>query len=225
MRKKLVILFGMVLLALVGLVLKITVINATEGDQYSKQVLLQTQQQYTSRVIPCKRGDILDKNGNLLATSSKVYNVILDCKAINENEDYVEPTIKALTDIFGADEEKIRTLLTEDKTKESQYQILMKEVSVEQKKTFDEYTTVSEDSNLSDEEKKERENVQGVWFEETYLRSYPFASLACDTVGFTFDAETADWGLEGYYNSTLNGTDGRQYGYFNDQSDVEQSII
>ena len=32
MRKKLVILFGMVLLALVGLILKITVINATEGE-------------------------------------------------------------------------------------------------------------------------------------------------------------------------------------------------
>ena len=225
MRKKLVILFGMVLLALVGLVLKISVINATEGDQYSKQVLMQTQQQYTSRVIPCKRGDIYDKNGNVLATSSKVYNVILDCKAINSDPDYAEPTTQALVSIFGADESKIQSLLTGDKTKESQYQILMKEVSVEQKKEFDEYTTVEEDSDLSEEEKTVRENVQGVWFEETYHRSYPFTSLACDTIGFTFDAETADWGLEGYYNDTLNGTDGRQYGYFNDSADVEQSII
>lgn len=215
----------MVLLALVGLVLKISVINATEGDQYSKQVLMQTQQQYTSRVIPCKRGDIYDKNGNVLATSSKVYNVILDCKAINSDPDYAEPTTQALVSIFGADESKIQSLLTGDKTKESQYQILMKEVSVEQKKEFDEYTTVEEDSDLSEEEKTVRENVQGVWFEETYHRSYPFTSLACDTIGFTFDAETADWGLEGYYNDTLNGTDGRQYGYFNDSADVEQSII
>ena len=35
----------------------------------------------------------------------------------------------------------------------------------------------------------------------------------------------ADWGLEGYYNSTLTGVDGRQYGYFNNNSDVEQTII
>ena len=225
MRKKLVILFGMVLLALVGLILKISVINATEGDKYSKQVLMQTQQQYASRVIPCKRGDIFDKNGNLLATSSKVYNVILDCKAINSDQDYLEPTVKALLKFFDADEEKIQKLLTDDKTKNSQYRILLKEVTVDEKKAFDEYTTVGENSKLSDEEKKERENVQGVWFEETYLRSYPFESLACDTIGFTFDAETADWGLEGYYNSTLNGTDGRQYGYFNDSADVEQTII
>ncbi len=30
---------------------------------------------------------------------------------------------------------------------------------------------------------------------------------------------------EGYYNSTLTGVDGRQYGYINDDSDVEQTII
>ena len=225
MRKKLVILFGMVLLALVGLILKITVINATEGEQYSKQVLMQTQQQYTSREIPSKRGDIYDRNGNILASSSKVYNVILDCKVINSEEKYVEPTVRALVDIFGADEEEVRTLLSDEKTKDSQYQILMKGVSVDDKKAFDDYTTVEEDSDLSEEEQADRQNVQGVWFEETYERNYPFKSLACDTIGFTFDADTADWGLEGYYNSTLTGTDGRQYGYFNDSSDVEQTII
>ena len=225
MRKKLVILFGMVLLALVGLILKITVINATEGEQYSKQVLMQTQQQYTSREIPSKRGDIYDRNGNILASSSKIYNVILDCKVINSEEKYVEPTVRALVDIFGADEEEVRTLLSDEKTKDSQYQILMKGVSVDDKKAFDDYTTVEEDSDLSEEEQADRQNVQGVWFEETYERNYPFKSLACDTIGFTFDSDTADWGLEGYYNSTLTGTDGRQYGYFNDSSDVEQTII
>lgn len=34
-----------------------------------------------------------------------------------------------------------------------------------------------------------------------------------------------DVGLESYYNSTLMGADGRQYGYINDNSDVEQTII
>ena len=35
----------------------------------------------------------------------------------------------------------------------------------------------------------------------------------------------ADAGLEGYYNATLTGVDGRQYGYINNNSDVEQTII
>ena len=77
---KLVWLFGMVVLAFVGLGIRITVINASQGNQYSKQVLSQSQQKYDSRVIPFKRGDITDRNGVVLATSEKVYKVILDYK-------------------------------------------------------------------------------------------------------------------------------------------------
>ena len=84
MSRKLVGLFLAVILALVGLAGKITYINATEGDRYSRIVLSQAQQKYESRTIPYRRGDILDRNGELLATSEKVYNVILDCKVVND---------------------------------------------------------------------------------------------------------------------------------------------
>lgn len=225
MRKKLAGLFILVLLALVGLTFRITYINAKSGDKYKKQVLIQSQQQYDSRTIPFKRGDITDRNGTVLATSSKVYNVILDCKVVNSNEAYMEPTVKALSEQLGLDEDTIRGLLTGEQTKNSQYQILKKEISMDEKKTFEAYTTVPEDSKLSEEERLERKNVQGVWFEEDYLRNYPMNSLACDTIGFTFAGNVADWGLEGYYNSTLNGVDGRKYGYFNQDSDLEQTII
>lgn len=226
MKGKLVGLFAVVLLALVCLLGRITYINAISGNKYKKQVLTQAQQKYESNILPGKRGDIYDRNGNILATSNKVYNVILDCKAVNSEEgDYVEPTVRALTEVLGLDEDDIRSRLTSEKTKNSQYQIIKKQLSMDDKKKFDEYTTVTEDSDLSDEQKKERSNVKGVWFEEDYLRSYPFDDLACDTIGFTLARDTADVGLESYYNSTLTGADGRQYGYINDDSDVEQTII
>ena len=226
MKGKLVGLFAVVLLALVCLLGRITYINAISGNKYKKQVLTQAQQKYESNILPAKRGDIYDRNGNILATSNKVYNVILDCKAVNSEEgDYVEPTVRALTEVLGLDEDEIRSRLSSEKTKNSQYQIIKKQLSMDDKKKFDEYTTVTEDSNLSDEQKKERSNVKGVWFEEDYLRSYPFNDLACDTIGFTLARDTADVGLESYYNSTLTGADGRQYGYINDDSDVEQTII
>ena len=226
MKGKLVGLFAVVLLALVCLLGRITYINAISGNKYKKQVLTQAQQKYESNILPGKRGDIYDRNGNILATSNKVYNVILDCKAVNSEEgDYVEPTVRALTEVLGLDEDDIRSRLTSEKTKNSQYQIIKKQLSMDDKKKFDEYTTVTEDSDLSDEQKKERSNVKGVWFEEDYLRSYPFNDLACDTIGFTLARDTADVGLESYYNSTLTGADGRQYGYINDDSDVEQTII
>lgn len=228
MRMKLVWLFGIVVLAFVGLGIRITVINASQGKQYSKQVLSQSQQKYDSRVIPFKRGDITDRNGVVLATSEKVYKVILDCKVVNTKEEYVEPTIKALVDVLGLDEETIQEKLEDETTKSSQYQILQSNVSINQKKAFEDYTDVSSDEakeTLTKEEIAERSNVKGVWFEEDYRRVYPLNSTASHLVGFTYTGDTADWGIEGYYSSTLNGVNGRQFGYYNSDDDVEQTII
>jgi len=229
MKKKLAILFSIVLLALVGLVARITYINATSGKKYKKLVLSQAQQQYQNKTLPAKRGDIYDRNGNVLATSNKVYKVILDCKEVNGDEedttDHVEPTVRALVEVLGEDEDRIRKLLTDDDTRESQYQIIETELSVDKKKAFEEYEDPGEDSGLTKAQLEERSNITGVWFEEDYVRSYPFNEVACDTVGFTLSRDVADAGLEGYYNSTLTGVDGRRYGYFNNDSDVEQTII
>ena len=225
MKKKLAVLFSLVVLALVGLVARITYINATSGSKYRKQVLSQAQQKYENQTLPAKRGDIYDRNGNILATSNKVYNVILDCLEVNKDEDSVEPTIKALVEVLGLDEEEMRKLLNDDSTKSSQYQIVKKQISMDDKKAFESYENPGDDSELSAAQKKERSKVTGVWFEEDYLRSYPFNETACDTIGFTLSRDVADAGLEGYYNATLTGVDGRQYGYINNNSDVEQTII
>ena len=236
MSKKLVGLYITVILALVGLAIRITYINATDGEQYKRIVLSQAQQQYESRVIPFKRGDILDRNGTILATSEKVYNVILDCKVVNDlskDKDgndvqrYLEPTVEALTEVLDLDEKDIRERLENEETRNSQYQIVKSNLSITEKKKFEEYLAEAddEDSELSDEERLKRQNVKGVWFEENYLRVYPMNSLACDLIGFTYSGNVADWGIEGYYSSVLNGVNGRQYGYFNTDADVEQTII
>ena len=225
MKNKLSILFLCVLEALVILLGIITYINFQSGEKYKKQVLSQAQQKYQNRTIPAKRGSISDRNGNLLAISNKVYNVILDCKTTNSDADYVEPTIRALVDILGAEEDKVREALNSEETRESQYQVVKKAATMDQQKAFEEYCDLSDTEGMTEAEIKERKNVKGVWFEEDYQRVYPYNELACDTIGFTFSRDTADYGLEGYYNSTLVGIDGRQYGYLNDDSTVEQTII
>jgi len=225
MRRKLVWVLGAVMLALVGLSIRITFINSTQGEKYKKQVLTQSQQQYESRTIPFKRGDILDVNGTVLATSEKVYNVILDCKVVNSDEDYIEPTINALVTILGMDEATVREKLESKETKASQYQIIEKSVPITDKKDFEEYCDTSDEKKLSKEEIKERQYVKGVWFEEDYLRKYPLNSIGSSVIGFTYSGNAADWGIEGYYSGILNGINGRQYGYFNSDADVEQTII
>ena len=63
MQRKLVMLFMAVILAFVVLVGRITWINISKGSRYTRIVL--DQQNYNSRVIAYKRGDIVDRNGSM----------------------------------------------------------------------------------------------------------------------------------------------------------------
>lgn len=210
MQKKLVLLYVVIILAFVFLVGRITYVNASKGDEYTKVVL--EQQQYDSQTIPYKRGDILDRNGTKLATSERVYNVILDVKAMLSNEDYIDPTIEVLVECFDLDEDTIRDLVEDNP--ESRYQILVKGISYNKAKEFEEI----------DEDNETYPNVNGIWLEEDYQRKYPYNTLACDVIGFTSDGNVGNNGIEGYYNSVLNGSDGREYGYLSSDSSVERTV-
>ena len=94
MQIKLLAIFAFVLLALIVILLRIVYINVKSGNRYAKQVL--SQENYDSQILYSRRGEIQDTSGRLLAYSEKVYNVVLDCYAINQDEDYIEPTIDAL---------------------------------------------------------------------------------------------------------------------------------
>lgn len=229
MKLKLAGVFGIALLALVSLLVGITIINAKFGNKYTQQVLSQSQQQYTNKTLPFKRGSITDRNGTMLANSVKVYNLILDCKEVNGHETYKEPVKEALETVFGIEDSEIENLLENEETKDSQYQILKKEVTMEEKKSFEEANKVPTDEEakkaLGEEELKRRQNVKGIYFEDTYKRVYPLDSLACDVIGFTDAGNTATWGLEGYYNSILNGSNGRKFGYLDENASLEQTIV
>ena len=85
MQRKLVMLFMAVILAFVVLVGRIVWINVTKGSSYTRIVL--DQQNYNSRVIAYQRGDIVDRNGTRLATSERVYNVILDVVVVTGRDE------------------------------------------------------------------------------------------------------------------------------------------
>lgn len=210
MQRKLVMLFIAIVLAFVFLVGKITYINASNGEKYTKIVL--DQQQYDSRTIPFKRGDIVDRNGTKLATSERIYNVILDMKAMLSKEAYVEPTIKVLEECFGIEREKIETLMEENPT--GQYNILKKGIDYETAQKFE----------AIDEDNEHYPNVKGIWLEEDYRRKYPYQTLASDVIGFTVSGNVGSNGIEAAYNSILNGTDGREYGYLDSGSSFEQTV-
>ena len=210
MQKKLVSLFLAIVLAFVILVLRITYINASSGSSYTKVVL--DQQQYNSRIIPFKRGDIVDRNGTKIATSERVYNVILDVAAMLSDKDNVEPTIRVLNECFGIEEEKVRKVIEE--TPSSRYSILLKGVDYETSQRFEEI----------DGDNENYPNVAGIWLEDDYIRRYPYNTLASDVIGFTVNGNLGSNGIEAAYNSILNGADGREYGYLDEDSTFERTV-
>ncbi len=211
MQKKLVVLVVAVVLAFAALGVRLYLLVRDHGDSYKRQVL--SQQEYSSTTIPFKRGNIVDCNGTVLATSRKVYNLIIDSKEILSDEDYMEPTLSALDACFDVDIASLRQYIIDHPA--SQYYVLLRRMPYEDISDFLEIKNNS----------KEYPDVAGVWFEEEYQRNYPNGSLACDVIGFTGNDNTGMYGLEQYYNSELCGTNGREYGYLNDDADLERTTV
>lgn len=216
MQKKLVVMFSVVALMLIGLVGRLMYIEHTSGEKYEKIVL--SQQEYNSQSIPYQRGDITDSKGTVLATSIAVYNVILDCSVMTDKEEYMAPTIQALTacfpelnsdDLYGYARE----------TPDSQYIVLKKRASYEEIQPF-----VEMQEAVDEDGKKINPDIKGVWFEKEYQREYPYGALASSVVGFTAAGNVGVNGLENYYNETLNGINGREYGYLNTDNNFEKTI-
>lgn len=233
MQKKLLVIFGIVIVILIFLNGRIAGITLRDGVEYSQKVL--SQKYYDSRTIPYRRGDIVDRNGNIFATSEKVYNVVLDCYAINSSTkyDYINPTLEALEQVFEINTAEVRQIITSEETKDSRYQVILREVAIEKEQEFEkllEQEAIPEDASDAERERIEEENewkscVQGVWFEEDYIRQYPMNTMASTVIGFSNKANDGIVGLEAYYDEILKGVNGRSYGYLTENSELQRTII
>ncbi|MCR5453135.1 MAG: penicillin-binding protein 2 [Lachnospiraceae bacterium] len=214
MQRSLILVFGGICVLFIALIGRLMYIENTSGERYKKIVL--SQQQYNSSVIPYKRGDIIDAKGTVLATSVDVYNVILDCRVLNAdtNKEKIDTTIKHLTTCFPEiTEEQVRNELS-NKPK-SQYIILLKKTSYESMRKFSDIM----------EAKETRKEIAGVWFEKEYQRQYPYPTLASGIIGFTASGNEGVTGLEYQYSDTLNGINGRSFGYQNEENALEATVV
>ena len=188
------------------------------GNYYNRLVLSQRQISYNSQVLPSRRGDILDTDGNLLATSIKVYNLIIDPKVITSTKDnrYVNATIDALSDVYDYNRWELRDLIEEKKDRS--YIRYARQLPKEEKDKFEKY---KEQKNEEYKKLGVNDRIDGVWFEEEYKRYYPNDSLASNVIGFVNSAGISVMGLEEYYDSELSGVNGRKYGYLGDNFELE----
>lgn len=216
-RKKLLIIFAILLLFICVLIGRLLYINLSNSDTYARIVM--AQMDYDSKSIPFKRGDIQDRNGTVLATSEKVYNLVLDPYVVlNSNGDCEKPTAEAIERYFDIDAAEVYKVL--DDSPDSRYVVMAKKLDYDTVKAYQDFMNSEEEAD-----KEASANVKGIWFEEEYLRKYPYDSLAAALIGFTVSGNQGTWGLEGYYNDMLNGTNGREYGYLSDETDFERTAV
>lgn len=212
MKIKLVGVFTAIVLAFVFLAGKAVALNLVKGEEYQKKVM--SQMRSGSQIIHFKRGDILDTNDTVLATSERSCNVILDVAGLLETKTSyqnkkINATVEALVKGFDLDESDLREILQDES--DSRYVILKKDVDYETGKDF---------QTKMDKSK----NIVSVTLEDSYTRTYPYGTMASDVIGFTSSGNSGTIGLEAYYNNELNGTDGKKTGYLSSGSSSENVV-
>lgn len=200
-----VIFFALLALCIV-LIGRLMYLNTVDGDKYAKAVL--SKQAYSTRNLVSERGNIYDRNGRALTKNVKIYDLIIEPAVILTSDKdgkkhiYYEPSIDAICDVFGYDKAELKILI--DKNKDSYRVVLAKNIGYEAVQAYRDYKSASKKHNL----------ITGVNFEESYIRVYPYDSLASHVLGFTKSDGSGSYGLEQYYNEELTGTDGLSYGYY-----------
>ena len=160
--------------------------------------------------IPPNRGSILDRNNQVLAISTTVYNVALDSLQLAEvAQQYTEEQEKTLTTLCEYFPELDYNTL-------KQYVTVNPETGELYMNNHWKYLVKGIERSVKEE--LEAMNLKGVYFEKSSQRSYPLNSSACHLVGFT--RGDAQWGLEGYYNSYMEGTPGRSFILYNGADSV-----
>ena len=202
--------------AFVILFAKLWQLQVVEHENLEGQAVTQQTREVTSSA---NRGTIYDTNGDVLAISADVQNVILSPRdvassvEVAEEDEFGNPRSEAiieaeretklqdtydliadtLSDILGIDREEIMTRL--QKTN-SAYEVLAEKVEddvADQVRTFIDENDLESCIYLTDDSK----------------RYYPYSTLAAQVVGFVNRANEGAYGLESLYNLELSGLDGR----------------
>lgn len=209
MRITLFAIFGVCLFTFGLLLVRIYHINRDDGDRYKKAAL--SQQSYTNTVLNFQRGDIKDRNNTTLAVSVRKYNLVLEPRTLLTNDAKKSVTIDAISEFFGVEKSVLESII--EKKPNSMYEHVdeLKELSNKQVEKFQ-------------KKMKKNEDIQGVWFEETYKRNYPQKTVGASIIGFLSSEDQGTYGIEEQYNSVLNGTTGREYGYFDSNMNLQRTI-
>lgn len=195
------------LVIMVIVILCLTVVSGTslvkimiiDGEKYQSKA---SEQQLYDSLVTAPRGNIYDRNMNLLATSATAWTVYVMPNGINkmrdrEKADKIREVIKSgLSEILEMDSSEI-----EKKINQTTYYVILKKKI--EKETADKVREFISQNN------KEYKLTEYIGLDETTKRYYPNDSLASCVLGFVGDDNQGLAGLESYYDNDLTGIAGR----------------
>ena len=158
-------------------------------DYYANLAL---RNQTRSTNVTAHRGDILDRNMNILATSVSVEDVYLDPHELRQSQADITAISHFLGDLLDKDPQWIASQ-AQDRTK--RYKQVGKQVEQEVGAAIREYIM--------------QNNISGIHLEPATRREYPFGTLAAQVVGFTNTSNDGCEGVEAAYDAYLSGKKGR----------------
>ena len=161
-------------------------------DQYEYYAGLALRNQTRTTSVTAHRGDILDRNMNILATSVSVENVYLDPHELKQSKADIPALAQALGKILDKDPAWIEEQAGDIKQRYKQIG-----------------TRVDEETAGKIREYIQQQDISGVHLEPTSQRTYPFGTLAAQVIGFTNASNDGSEGVEAAYDSYLSGSTGQ----------------
>ena len=187
------VLFGVVVF--IPLIVTLYNLMIRDHDYYEAQAI-DNQTRYTS--LSASRGQIFDRNMNVLASSKTVETVFIDPNEIAqemtkpENSNLLDHIARGLSEILDVSTDFVYKQ-AEDKA--FRYKVIRRKIPEE----------------LADEVRSfvSENEIKGVYLETDAQRYYPYSSLAAQVMGFVSTDNVGSEGLEAYYDSYLQGTAGK----------------
>lgn len=179
-RKKLLVSITCVILALLLISIRLLYVCVFQSSYYLEKAQKLHERE---RDIKALRGEILDRNGVVLASNKTVCTVSVIHSQITQPQEVIQMLVKEL-----------------DITEEAARKRVEKVSSIERVKT-------NVDKETGDRIREY--NYSGVKVDEDYKRYYPYSKLCSKVLGFTGSDNQGILGLEAKYDAYLSGTPGQ----------------
>lgn len=193
LRQRTVILILLILVLGFGAaVLRLTYLTTVQSSELQESAV---DLQLADTTVSAKRGTIYDANGNVLAESASVWQVVMS--PVNfKNDKQRQAAAKGLSEIFDLEYNDV----LDDTKQQSHYVVVKRRIeSDEREKVLELIDTLKKDYSCSGV----------IQLLDDYKRYYPKNSLASSVIGFTGSDDQGLEGIEYEYDSYLSGTPGR----------------